>query len=149
MELCRMLHEENGLFAMSEDKVRKMTRIALTRQVTPECRHPALIGVIGGPNNLEGCICLQITQMFYTDDWHLGELWNFVRPEARKSAHANALLDFAKQCSEQVGLPLVIGVISNTRTEAKVRLYERRFPKVGAFFVHNVTTSPAIDQKAR
>jgi hypothetical protein len=34
-------------------------------------------------------------------------------------------------------MPLVIGVISNIRTEAKIKLYERRLPKAGAFFVYN------------
>jgi hypothetical protein len=38
-------------------------------------------------------------------------------------------------------MPLLIGVLSNHRTEAKVRLYERQFGKpTGAFFLYNGST---------
>jgi len=36
-----------------------------------------------------------------------------------------------------MNLPLILGVVSNYRTEAKVKLYERQFPKAGAFFMYN------------
>jgi len=44
---------------------------------------------------------------------------------------------FAKHVSESLNLDLTIGVLSNARTEAKVRLYQRQFPQKGAFFVYS------------
>ena len=45
--------------------------------------------------------------------------------------------DFAKATSDRLGLPLVIGVLSDDRTVAKVRTYQKVFgPPAGAFFVY-------------
>ena len=42
---------------------------------------------------------------------------------------------------DDLGIPLIIGVLSNQRTEAKIRLYERQFgAPAGAFFLYNVHT---------
>jgi hypothetical protein len=39
------------------------------------------------------------------------------------------------------GIPLAIGVMSNTRTEAKIRLYERVFgAPAGVYFLYNAKT---------
>jgi GNAT superfamily N-acetyltransferase len=130
MALCRMLHEENGQFAMSEDKVRHALRQAFDRK-------GGIVGVIDGPNGLEGVIFLIIAQLWYSDAWMLEEMFNFVHPDHRRSRHAKRLIEYAKECSNHIGVPLMVGVLSNTRTEAKVRLYERMLPKSGAYFIYN------------
>lgn len=130
MEICRSLHVENGLFTMSEDKVSGMLRRAFTKQ-------GAIIGIIRPDKAIEGAIYLIISDYWYSDDWHLSELFSYVPPAYRKSNHAKELINFAKRCADEIPLPLIIGVISNQRTEAKVRLYERKFDKAaGAFFVY-------------
>ncbi len=65
---------------------------------------------------------------------HLEELIVFTDPEHRKSNHAQALIQWMKDQVKNTGLPLMTGIMSNHRTEAKVRLYSRMLPKVGAFF---------------
>jgi len=51
------------------------------------------------------------------------------------------LCDFAKKVSDTIGLPLVIGVLSNQRTKGKIKLYERQFgEQSGAFFLYGATT---------
>ena len=135
MDLCHLLHKENGLFDMDEDSVRGMLRKAWNRD-------GGIVGVIGAPDKpLEGAICLCLEQMWYSKQWHLGELFNYVHPDHRRSDHAKALIEFAKASAEKLKVPLIIGIISNHRTEAKVRLYERRLPKAGAFFVYNTATA--------
>jgi hypothetical protein len=67
----------------------------------------------------------------------LEELANFTHPDHRKSKHAETLLQWTKMLSDKLEIPLTIGIISNVRTEAKVRLYRRHFPYMGGFFVYN------------
>jgi GNAT superfamily N-acetyltransferase len=129
MKLCKMLHEENGLFSLEEDMVRETLRKGFERT-------SGVIGVIGSPDALEGVIYMEVGNFWYSRKPHLMELFNFVHPDHRKSDHAKALLDFAKKCATD-DIRLVIGIISNIRTAAKVKLYERKLGKPsGAFFVY-------------
>lgn len=130
MELLRELYSENAIFKIDEDCVRSYLHRAFNNDA-------AMIGVIGPPEHIEGAIYLVIGQFWYSKQHHLEEFFNYVRPEHRRSKHAQRLLEFAKSLSNAT-LPLVIGVISNKRTEAKIKLYERQFGKpAGAFFVFN------------
>lgn len=130
MAMCRELHSENGLFAMNEDKVRGFLRRAFDAK-------GAIIGVVGERNKLQASLYMLISSFWYSDEWHLEELWNYVRPAYRKTDNAKAMITFARRCSDELMIPLVIGVFSNERTQAKVRLYERALSKpAGAFFVH-------------
>lgn len=131
LDLCRMIWAENALFTMDDELVRSKIHGALHG-------NGGLIGVIGEQDNLHGCIMLEIGQQWYTRDHHLCELFNFVHPDHRKSDYAKQLAKYAEQCAVKLGLPLVIGVITNERTEGKVRLYRRWFGvPAGAFFVVN------------
>jgi hypothetical protein len=44
------------------------------------------------------------------------------------------LVQWMKDQVEATQLPLVTGIISNHRTEAKCRLYRQMLPKIGEFF---------------
>lgn len=139
MEICRALHQENGLFTMSEDKVRGMLWKAFNKQ-------GAIIGALGPPGHIEGAIYLIISDYWYSNDWHLSELFSYVLPQYRKSNNAKELITFAKRCEQEIGIPLVIGVISNERTEGKVRLYQRQLGKpAGAFFIYGAHTPMRIN----
>lgn len=139
--LVKMLHDENGLFSLSEAKVRQYIQRYYDRK-------GAIIGVIGDRGALQGSIYLAIDEPYYSDEFQITEAWNIVHPDYRKSDHAKSLITFAKSCSDEIGIPLMIGIISNHRTEAKVRLYERQLEKAGAFFVYNrrLSKGPAWDQ---
>lgn len=103
-----------------------------------------LIGIIGEENQKpEAAVLLRIGSMWYSDADVLEERAIFVHPEYRsaKGGRARRLCQFSKQVSDKLGIPLIIGVLSNHRTEAKVRLYERQFGKPsGAFFLYNAQT---------
>ena len=131
MEHARMLHAENGLGSLSEKKALSRIRMAFDRK-------GGIIGVIGPVGALEGSIYLSLQESYYGDDWQLLELWNFVAPPRKERAgHAKKLLAFAKDCSDRMKMPLSVGVLSNHRVEAKIRLYERQLEKAGAFFIYN------------
>ncbi len=135
MACLRVMHEENGLFAFSEQRVRDIIDLAVNPR--PEVPIPPMIGVIGEPDDIQATICLMLTNLYYTDDYHLGDMWNFIRPDCRKKMYIDKLLDFAKSCADKTGFKLMTAVVSNKRTAAKIRLYERHFgPPVGAFFVY-------------
>ena len=104
-------------------------------------------GVVGiiqdGGNGLEGDILLRIGSMWYSDTPVLEEKAIFIHPDYRsaKGGRARRLCEFSKKAADELEIPLIIGVLSNHRTEAKVRLYERQFGKpTGAFFLYNGRT---------
>jgi hypothetical protein len=81
--------------------------------------------------------------MWYSDNLVLEEKAIFIHPEYRsaRGGRARRLCEFSKHAADTLNIPLIIGVLSNHRTEAKVRLYERQFGKPsGAFFLYNATT---------
>jgi len=131
MALCRLLHEENGLFDMDEEKVRNTLRMAFAKR-------GGMCGVIGEPGEIEGVIYLLLSQFWYSQDWHLEELFSFVHPDFRRSRNSDFLVEKAKEWATSLGLPLVIGIVSNDRVLPKVRLYRKRLGNPsGAFFVFN------------
>ena len=90
-----------------------------------------------------GVIILTINSMWYNLDPIIQDNSIFVDPEFRsaKGGRARKLAEWAKFISEKLGIPLAIGVMSNTRTEAKIRLFERVFgPPAGVYFLHNAKT---------
>lgn len=145
MDLCRALHAENAMFSMNEGKVKEMLDRAFNQQ-------GGIIGVIGDPGHIQGAIYLLISSFWYTNEYCLEELFSYVFPEHRRSTNAKDLVEFGKRCSDELGIPLVIGVVSNIRTEAKVGLYKRQLSApVGAYFAYNMkrrhhAESAATDQ---
>lgn len=142
MELCHLVNSENGVFPMNDAKVRELVRSCLYL-------HGGIAGVIGRKNKVEGMVLLRISQYWYSDATFLEEMCVYVHPEFRaaKGGRARKLIEFAKQASEKLELPLMIGVLSNSRTDAKTRLYERQFGSpAGAFFLYGVRTGEFAPQ---
>lgn len=130
LAMCREMHAENGMFTMSDRRVKELISRALNKE-------GAVIGVVGQKGNLEASIYLLITNIWYSEDFHLEELWNFVRPAYRKSDNVEQLVSFAKRCGDEIKLPVLIGIMSNIRTKAKIRKYKRQLgDPIGAFFLH-------------
>ncbi len=140
MAMCRELHAENGLFKMDEDATIAMLNRAFDRQ-------GGIIGVIDAENEIAAVIYMLLSTFWYSKEDHLEELFAYVRPKHRKPAgHAAALIAFAKECSDRIGIPLVIGVLSNKQMAAKVRMYRKELGMpAGAFFVYGSPTFHAED----
>ena len=131
-------HRENGMFALAPEKVQWFMTRALAPHTIPngDTGPRGVIGVIGSDGDLEALAFVLISEFWYSTDKHIEELLVYVDPECRKSGHARALVNWMKEQSDYTGLKLVTGIISNERTEAKCRLYQRLLPKAGEFFVY-------------
>lgn len=133
MAMARTLHEENGVFALSERKVRALLDGALKGPVE---RRRGICGVIGEPGALQSSIFLEFAEPYYSDDIGIFELWNTVLLQYRNTNNCRDQIAWARYIRAQFALPLVIGVLSNQRTAAKVRIYSRQLgPPAGAFFI--------------
>jgi len=137
MQLAMSACEENGFLNPNPAK--------LVAEFWPALNQDhGLCAVIGPPEGeIQGLILLRIGNMWYSDQQVLEEKAVFIHSKHRdaKGARAKQLCEYGKKVSDTLGMPLIIGVLSNSRTEGKVRLYERIFGKPsGAFFLHNATT---------
>lgn len=138
MNLCMLASDENGFVKPDPEK--------LLQEVWPALhRDGGLVGVIGAPgaDYFEGGILLRTCKLWYSDKLVLEERGIFVHPEYRaaKGGRARKLCEFAKAAADKLEMPLLIGILSNKRTEGKVRLYERIFGKpAGAYWLHGAET---------
>lgn len=137
MELAMRACDENGFVDPNPQK--------LLADIWPALNlDNGLIGIIeddGGP--IEGAVLLRIGTMWYSDTPVIEEKAIFIHPDYRsaKGGRARRLCEFSKKTADTLEMPLIIGVLSNHRTEAKVRLYERQFGRPsGAFFLYNAKT---------
>lgn len=139
LNLALRAWEENGIKNVNPEKMLGMIRPALYLW-------QGLCGIIGD-DEIEGAVLLRISQLWYSDDWILEEKAIFVDPAYRnaKGGRARKLCEFSKKVADELNIPLLIGVLSNHRTEAKVRLYERQFGSpAGAFFLYNAQTGHEV-----
>ena len=149
MRLGLLAAEENGLGKPNVGKILEKVWSALAQGAArTDGRSLGIIGVVGGApgSPLEGFILLEVGAQWYSDDTVIEERIVYVHPDHRSGrlGRARMLTDFGKQVADRIGAPLLIGVLSNARTEAKVRLYERSFgPPAGAFFLYNGHTGAA------
>ncbi len=134
LQMGRDLHAENGLLTLSEEKIRDMAHKGVAGE-------DGRIGVIGPTGAIEGMIHLVIGSYWYSDDFHLEELYSYVRPECRRSKNARDLIEFAKKCATLMKVPLLIGIVSNNHTKQKIELYKRALGEPsGAYFIWGART---------
>lgn len=142
MELCRMVHAENALMDMDEGKVRNVIQCALYPKRKGN-NIVSMVPVIGDIGKIEAACFLIVSQMWYSPKWHLEEVFNFVRPEHRRSTHAKKMIEYIKKCSIEAAMPLIVGIISNKDTQRKCDFYDRMLPKVGHYYLFNGVTGEA------
>lgn len=145
--LCRLHHEENGLFPLSEKKVGfYIDRSLHPEKIEAEDFGPrGIIGVIGKTGILEAIVMLILGSPWYSESISMDDCMNFVDPVHRRSDHAKALIGYSKHLVDQVriGHPefrIMMGIVSTERTAPKIRLFSRQLELVGAFF-----TWPPLD----
>lgn len=145
MDLALAACEENGFVNPNPEKLLAEIWTALNLE-------NGLVGIIEGENGiLEGAVLLRLGTMWYSDDKVVEEKAIFIHPDYRsaKGGRARRLCEFTKLVSDQLGLPLIIGVLSNHRTKGKIKLYERQFGEPsGAFFLYNARTGLGADAQA-
>ena len=108
------------------------------------CLQEGIFGLIGAPGQrIEAGVLLRIGRTWYSDKPVLEERAIFVHPDFRsaKGGRAAKLCKFAKETADRMEMPLMIGVLSNGRTAAKIRMYERHFgAPTGVYFLYNART---------
>lgn len=142
MELTITASDENSFVRPSPRKILLDVYPALQQD-------KGIVWIIGpekGP--LEGAALLRVTELWYSEDEVLEERGIYVHPHFRhkKGRRAHMLIEACKWTARQLDLPLLIGVLSNHRTEGKRRLYERQLGEsAGAFFLYNARTGVNIN----
>ena len=134
-------HRENSLFSLAPQKVTNFMDRALHPERIPsyDTGPRAQIGVIGNHGCLEAVAFVLLSSFWYSDEIHLEELLVYVDPECRRSHHAKACVGWMKGLSDELKVPLLTGIISKDRTAAKIRLYDRMLPRIGAFYFYPKT----------
>jgi hypothetical protein len=128
MILLREMHAENGLAPLDEQKVRN----TLMRGLTGD---GAIVGIIRSDGIIAASVGLFISRWWYSEASHVEDLWSFVSENYRKSEYAKNLLVWSKHAAKVLGQPLLMGVLSSERTQAKIKLYQRQLgAPVGALF---------------
>jgi len=130
------------MYPLSEPKVQYyLDRVLRPEKIPSDDAGPrGIIGVIGQRGSLEAAIMLVLQALWYSDTITMGDCMNYVDPRHRVSHHAKALIEYAKNIVDQVRettpeFRMIVGVVSNIRTAAKVRLFEKHLASpVGAFF---------------
>jgi len=131
-DLFMMAAQENAMAPVCEANVVEAIKTATERR-------GAIIGVIDGDRgDLAGAVGLIMAPFWYSAEFHCEELLNFVHPDYRQGERkcAKHLLEFSKWWADQLGMSLLMGVLSHKRTEGKVRLYRRSLPFAGALFLY-------------
>lgn len=136
---------ELALAACSENGFVEPNPLRLLNEIWPALnRDRGIVGVVGVPGQKpQGAILLRIGNIWYSDAEILEERAVFIHPDYRsaKGGRARKLCEFGKKVADELGIPLTIGVLSNERTEGKIRMYERIFGKAsGAYFLYGVRT---------
>ena len=103
-----------------------------------------ICGIIGEKHKeIEGFALIRFGTIWYSEVEIVEEKAIFIDPKFRnaKGGRAKKLCDFSKSIADYFKKPLIIGVLSNFRTAAKIMMYERTFgPPSGAYFLYNAQT---------
>jgi hypothetical protein len=103
----------------------------------------AIVGVIDGDDGRPAAICIVVgAQWWWSDNWYLMEVCNYVHPDHRRSSHIDDMIDFERWLSDQWSMQygyrvyLVAGVMGTRRLRAKIALYWRRMTEVGRAYLY-------------
>jgi hypothetical protein len=135
--LVLLLHKEMGFFSLNPDKLLAGIRWATDRK-------GGVIFVIEEGGRIAATLGMTIACEWYSDDEYLLERWNFVHPDYRRNHdYARKLLEQGKWSHEWFRaqgkfLPFFCGINTFERLEAKVRLYARHMPCIGAYFMYGL-----------
>jgi len=131
MDFMRLMHAENGVMPWDDEAVDNAVKCGLAH-------YHSIVGIIDGDNgDVAASVGLFMGRFWYTAKPHLEDHWLFVAEPYRRRPLARPLLEFAKRAADKMDTPLLMGVLSETRTAAKCRLYERQLgPSRGAAFLY-------------
>lgn len=143
MKLAITACEENGFLNASSSLLAKEIWPALNQD-------HGLCPVIGPPGGaIQGLALLRVGSMWYSESIVVEERAIFVYPEFRsaKGGRARKLCEYSKKVADTLCIPLLIGVLSGTRTQGKCKMYQRIFGEpMGMFFLYGAKTMGTVVQ---
>jgi len=142
---------EMGIAANDEVGIAKANPETLLMDIWPALHlDGGIIGVIGKPGKIiEGGIVLKITNLWYGDEEFLEERVVYIRPEFRKGdrergpggggviSRFGRLIEFAKETSDRLQIPLCVGISTAIGFKGKARMYQHYLgDQAGAFYLY-------------
>jgi len=141
--LIRLAHDENDIYSLSEPKFAyHLEHVLYPERYRNNTSVPrGVVGVIGPHEALEAMIILLIGSVWYSDDVTMESAISFVDPAHRRSEHARALLGYAKHIVDGIrrahtDFRMTVGILSTSRTAAKMRLFSQQLSPVGVYFCY-------------
>ena len=137
-----------AISACKENAFLNASAALLAQEIWPAlCQDHGLCPVIGpaDTNEIQGLVLLRTGRMWYSEQEILEEKAVFIYPQYRsaKGGRARRLIEFSKRAADALGMPLVMGVLSGTRTKGKLALYSRQFGEpMGAFWRYGARAEP-------
>ena len=136
-----------AITACQENAFLNASQELLAREIYPAlCGDHGLCPVIGPKNGeIQGLALLRCGKMWYSDSMILEERAVFIYPQYRsaKGGRARRLIEYSKHAADVLGIPLIMGVLSGTRTKGKLALYSRQFGEpMGAFWMYGARAEP-------
>lgn len=135
-------HADNGLWKLSPNKILELIDSATKAEKTAL---DPIIGVIDSDDKeFAAMTCFRLETYWYTDEWHICELFNWVNPKYRVSDYARQIMNFQKKWTDDLTekanykIALLTGVMSIKRLEAKMNLFGRRYKQIGALYSYNL-----------
>lgn len=121
---------------ISEDKVIELIKRGTRGKL-------GFVGVIDGPDGVPVAVSVLVAdQWAWSQQYLLQSIIHYVHPDHRKSHHIDALLQFeawlVDEWSKTWGyrVHLLSSVMSTRRIRSKMLLWERKFTRLGAFFIY-------------
>ena len=139
MRLAVAACQENAFLNASQE--------LLAREIWPAlCLDHGLCPVIGPENGeIQGLALLRCGKMWYSESPVLEERAVFIYPQYRsaKGGRARRLIEYSIHAADILGIPLIMGVLSGTRTKGKLALYSRQLGEpMGAFWMYGAKSEP-------
>lgn len=121
-DLCCIAHAENGFGVMDEATVQASIMKATERR-------GYIMAFIDGPERVEAVLGLHPQLPWYCKDepanWYWSDLLFFVHPLHRRSRHALKLFQFARWWQQEMGAPVMLGLMPKDDLEEKEQLFSR------------------------
>jgi hypothetical protein len=106
-------------------------------------RNGGVVGVIDGDDGKPAAVCILIpAQWWWSEDWYLWEIANYVHPDYRQTRHIDDLLNFERWLSDEWSVQyghrvyLLTGVMATKRLRSKVLLFWQRLTEVGRAYIY-------------
>lgn len=136
------------IMALAEEVYGEMCIVAPDKEKILNTIWPALLQedgvcfvVVGSDSKIQGGVLIRTGELWFSTEKLLIENLLFISKKYRNTSsgllRAKLLCNAAKRRSDELGMPLCIGVFSTDRTESKMRFYESQFgSSVGGSFLY-------------